>query len=320
MEDSHENRLAIINPRPTDTRQRTRIPYITLINQHTNMMIYTEITFTIEPYNEAISDALISELGTIGYDGFSYTDSGFTAYIPTVDYNPGAISALQVMQYFSEHFRISTSCQEIEDQDWNKVWEENFTPIVVDNRIQVRAGFHAPVPGIEYEIIIEPKMSFGTGHHSTTALMLRTILGLTNEITGKRVLDMGCGTGILSIMAAKAGAQEVTGIDIDEWAYNNAMENIRNNHLENITIKIGDASLLQNEKTFDIILANINRNILLNDMEYYVGKLSAKGYLIMSGFYLKDLPMIQEKATNQGLSFQSYREDQQWVAAIFHKN
>lgn len=283
-------------------------------------MTYTEVTFTIEPYTEAIADALIAELGTIGYDGFSYTEKGFTAYIPSKDYNRKTISGLQLLQYFSERFRISTDTREIEDQDWNKIWEENFTPLVVDNRIQVRAGFHEPMPGIEYEIIIEPKMSFGTGHHATTALMLRMILELAPEMRGKRVLDMGCGTGILSIMAAKTGAREVTGIDIDEWAYNNAMENIRNNHLNNITIKIGDASLLETEQNFGIILANINRNILLNDMEHYVKRLQSPGYLIMSGFYLKDLSLIQEKAGSLGLDFQEYHEENQWVAASFYKN
>ena len=139
-------------------------------------MNYIEVTFDITPYEEAVADALISELGTIGYDGFSYTDQGFTAYIPAKDYNAQAITRLEIFDFFTRNYRIETSVQEIEDQDWNKVWEENFTPIVVDDRILVRAGFHAPVPGIEYEILIEPKMSFGTGHHSTTALMLRTIL------------------------------------------------------------------------------------------------------------------------------------------------
>ena len=163
-------------------------------------------------------------------------------------------------------------------------------------------------------------MSFGTGHHSTTALMLRTILDYKEKIQGKRVLDMGCGTGILSIMAAKVGAREVTGIDIDEWAFNNAMENIGNNHLDNICIKIGDAGLLKAEAGFDIILANINRNILLNDMAHYAGKLLPDGYLIMSGFYEKDLPMIREKAESLGLLYKNYREEKQWVAASFYKN
>lgn len=283
-------------------------------------MNYTEVTFTIEPYAEAIADALIAEMGNIGYDGFSYTENGFMAYIPCKEYDEEKISTLELLQYFSGSYRITRTAQVIEDQDWNKVWEENFTPIVVDNRIQVRAGFHAPIPGIEYEIIIEPKMSFGTGHHSTTALMLGMILERAENIRNKRVLDMGCGTGILSIMAAKVGAHEVTGIDIDEWAYNNAMENIRNNQLNNITIRIGDASLLKEEQAFDVILANINRNILLNDMEHYVEKLNPQGLLIMSGFYLQDLPMIQEKAKKLGLSYQNYHEDKQWVAASFYKN
>lgn len=283
-------------------------------------MTYTEVIFTIEPYTEAIADALIAELGTIGYDGFSYTENGFSAYIPTPDYNREAIAGLQPLQYFSEHFRISMETREIEDQDWNKVWEENFTPIVVDNRIQVRAGFHEALPGMEYEIIIEPKMSFGTGHHATTALMLRTILELAPEIKGKRVLDMGCGTGILSIMAAKAGAGEVTGIDIDQWAYNNAMENIQNNHIDNITIKIGDAALLQNEANYDVILANINRNILLDDMPRYAARLQSPGCLVMSGFYEKDLPMIRERAESLGLQYKGHHEEQQWVAATFYKN
>ena len=182
---------------------------------------------------------------------------------------------------------------------------------MVDDRILVRAGFHAPVPGIEYEILIEPKMSFGTGHHSTTALMLRTILDNKERITGKRVLDMGCGTGILSILAAKTGAREITGI---------AMENIRANGLTNITIKIGDARLLEAEAPFDVILANINRNILLEDMPHYVARLLPQGLLIMSGFYLQDLPLIQERAAQSGLTFMTYREDKNWVAASFYKN
>lgn len=283
------------------------------------MQYYKEITFTIAPYSEAICDALIAELGNIGYDGFSYTDNGFSAYIPSTQYDHQAIISLPSWPYFSENFQISIKEEDIENQDWNKVWEENFTPIVVDNQIQVRAGFHEPVPGIAYEIIIEPKMSFGTGHHATTALMLKTILEYKAEISGKRLLDMGCGTGILSIMARKAGAQHVTGIDIDDWAYRNAMENIRNNGLDQITIRIGDAALLKDEENFDIVLANINRNILLNDMEAYVEKLNPQGYLIMSGFYLHDLPMIREKAESLGLIQQGFHEENQWVAASFYK-
>lgn len=280
----------------------------------------TEVTFVIAPYSENISDLLMAELGNIGYDGFAYTDNGFQAYIPAKDFNLQAIEQLEIFPFLADNYRITYTYREIAAQDWNKVWEENFTPITVDNRISVRAGFHDPIPGIEYEIIIEPKMSFGTGHHSTTALMLATILEHKEQIKGKRVLDMGCGTGILSIMVAKTGAKEVVGIDIDEWAYNNAMENMKNNGIDQVTIRIGDAALLADEQPFDIILANINRNILLNDMPHYISRLNAGGYLMMSGFYLQDLPMIRDKAESSGLQYKSYKEDKNWVAVTFYKN
>lgn len=279
-----------------------------------------EVTFIIEPYSEDISDLLMAELGNIGYDGFAYTDNGFQAYIPVKDFNTDTIGQLEILSFLAENYRITYTYQEIAAQDWNKVWEENFTPIVVDNRILVRAGFHETIPGIEHEIIIEPKMSFGTGHHSTTALMLATILDHKEKIKGKRVLDMGCGTGILSIMAAKADAREIVGIDIDEWAFNNAMENMKNNGIHQVTIRIGDAALLTSEYPFDVILANINRNILLNDMHHYTSRLNTGGYLIMSGFYLQDLPMIREEAENLGLQYKSYKEDKNWVAVTFYKN
>lgn len=280
----------------------------------------TEVTFVIEPYSENISDLLMAELGKIGYDGFAYTDNGFQAYIPAKDFNAQAIGQLEILSFLADKYRITYTDREIAARDWNKVWEENFTPITVDHRISVRAGFHDPIPGIEYEIIIEPKMSFGTGHHSTTALMLATILDRVEQIKGKRVLDMGCGTGILSIMAAKAGAKEVVGIDIDEWAFQNAMENIKNNGIGEVTIRIGDATLLGDERPFDVILANINRNILLNDMHHYTSRLNAGGVLIMSGFYLQDLPLIREKAETLGLRYEDYKEDNNWVAATFYKN
>ncbi len=283
------------------------------------MKTYTELTFHISPFSEDIADALIGELGDLQYDGFIYTQDGFKAYIGTPDFREEVISQLELLRILPEEYRISWEKAEIADQDWNKEWEEHFTPIVVKNQILVRAGFHAARPEIPYEIIIEPKMSFGTGHHSTTALMLEMILDYTSEMKGKQVLDMGCGTGILSIMAAKAGAAHITGIDIDEWSYHNASENIRNNQLENISIKIGDAGLLAEEKDFNFILANINRNILLEDMHYYTEHLMPGGYLIMSGFYTQDLPLIQNEAAKYGLQLERQKTENNWVAASFYK-
>lgn len=282
-------------------------------------MNYKEITFTVTPYSEDIADVIIAELGNIGYDGFSYTDNGFTTYIPDNHFNEKAIAELDILSFLSPNFKIRWTCSNIQNQNWNKTWEDNFTPIIIKDRILIRAGFHPGIENIEYEIIIEPEMSFGTGHHSTTALMLETILDYTAQIKGKRILDMGCGTGILSIMAAKTGATDVTGIDIDEWAYNNAQKNIDNNHIHHISVKIGDVSLLQQENNFDVILANINRNILLRDMQQYVNKLNTDGYLFISGFYTEDLSLLQQEAERLNLEYLNHKTDHNWVAAVFYK-
>lgn len=282
-------------------------------------MDYTAVNFTIMPFSEDIADILIAGLGNSGYDGFQYTGNGFTAYIPSENFNEETLRQLSLPDILPDTYKITWQHEQIADRDWNEEWERNFTPILVKDRILVRAGFHATIPGIQYEIIIEPKMSFGTGHHATTALMLETIMDLSEKIQDKQVLDMGCGTGILSIMAAKAGAKHITGIDIDDWAYNNAMENIRNNHLENISIKIGDARLLEKEGDFGIILANINRNILLNDMSAYTPHLTSGGLLIMSGFYTQDLPLIRQEAERLCLAYQTHKTKDNWVAVCFYK-
>ncbi len=282
-------------------------------------MFYTELTFHITPHVEDIADALIAELGNLGYDSFSYTDDGFKAYIPSKDFKAEQVEEMELLPFFQSLYTITWEKTEIENQDWNKIWEENFTPILVQDRILVRAGFHPTIEGIEHEIIIDPKMSFGTGHHATTALMLETILDMKPRFAGKKVLDMGCGTGILSIMAAQAGATDLTGIDIDDWAYNNAMENIATNKVRNIRILIGDATLLDDKDHYDMILANINRNILLNDMHAYVNVLNPNGYLIMSGFYTEDIPMIRDEAERLGLTYQSHKAKDNWTAVVFQK-
>lgn len=282
-------------------------------------MDHIAVIFTIQPFSEDIADILIDELSQYGYEGFQYTEQGFTAYIPESDFNAETLQQLNALQWLPESYTLTHTTEKIAARNWNKEWEDNFTPVVIDNRIQIRAGFHESLPDMEYDIIIEPKMSFGTGHHATTALMLRTIAEHAPQFKDKRVLDMGCGTGILSIMASKAGASEITGIDIDDWAYHNAQENMQNNHTENIRIKIGDAGLLKNEQLFDIILANINRNILLDDMQHYVAHLAPGGVLIMSGFYTEDLPVIREEATKNKLTYRSHSTENNWIAAVFYK-
>lgn len=283
-------------------------------------MDYTAINFNITPFSEEIADILIATMSSIGYEGFQYTDTGFTAYITCEQFQEERIQKLEILQSLDADYQIDWNFSVLQDRDWNLEWEKNFTPIIVDNRILIRAGFHPTIPGIDYEIIIEPKMSFGTGHHPTTTLMLETLLDFSGQMKGKRVLDMGCGTGILSILAAKLGASTVTGIDIDEWSYRNARENIENNQLQNIQIKIGNAGLLEKEKEFDFILANINRNILLTDMPFYERCLKDGAILIMSGFYRQDLPSIRQKAAELGMTYRDQKMKQNWVAVSFTKN
>ena len=283
-------------------------------------MDYTAINFNITPFSEEIADILIATMSSIGYEGFQYTDTGFTAYITCEQFEEERIQKLEILQSLAVDYQIDWNFSVLQDRDWNLEWEKNFTPIVVDNRILIRAGFHPTIPGIDYDIIIEPKMSFGTGHHPTTTLMLKTLLDFSGQMKGKRVLDMGCGTGILSILAAKLGASTVTGIDIDEWSYRNARENIENNQLQNIQIKIGNAGLLEKEKEFDFILATINRNILLTDMPFYERCLKDGGILIMSGFYTQDLPSIRQKAAELGMTYGDQKMKQNWVAVSFTKN
>ncbi|HET8734983.1 MAG TPA: 50S ribosomal protein L11 methyltransferase [Pricia sp.] len=271
------------------------------------MSSYIEYDFTIIPLQPA-SDILIAELGEVGFESFVENGEGVLAYIQKNDWYPGILETIQILKNLE--FEIHYSHNEIPPQNWNIDWERNFHPIQIDGRCAVRAPFHEK-PGVEYDIVIEPKMSFGTGHHETTHMMLQFVL--EHHVGGKSVLDMGSGTGVLAILAAMKGAAYIDAIDIDPWCYRNAEENVVRNHCGHINVLEGDSSLLGARK-YDLILANINRNILLRDIPVFARSLTENGTLIMSGFYGRDVPVISKKCGESGLHVQKKRERNQWVA------
>lgn len=273
-------------------------------------MNYIEYIFKVEP-TQLGSEILIAELGYAGFESFVETEEGVKAYIQKGDWNQDILNDINILD--STEFKIEYKYSEIEQVNWNLEWEKNFDPIEVDNKCTVRAPFH-PKRNFEYEIVIEPKMSFGTGHHETTFMMLQFIL--ENDFKNKTVLDMGCGTAVLAILAEMRGATKIDAIDIDEWCFENSIENIDRNSCKNISVRLGDASILSGKK-YDMIIANINRNILLNDMEVYQKCLNQGGYLFLSGFYEEDLSLITECCNNLGLDFVENKEKNRWVAAKF---
>ena len=272
--------------------------------------IYIEYRFEVNPM-EPGGDILIAQLGEIGFESFVQEDEHILAYIQKEDWS---IDSIEDVQLFSNpNFEIAYSFKEIEQENWNAAWEKNFQPIIIDNICKIRAPFHEK--GDEkYDIVIEPKMSFGTGHHETTHMMLQHILEL--DLKGKSVLDMGCGTGVLAILSAMRGASPVDAIDIDNWCYLNAKENIARNGFEFIAVYEGDATLLEKIK-YDLIIANINRNILLNDIPTYVNCLQENGILLLSGFYNEDLPVITSACQKEGMEIEKKFEKNNWVAAKY---
>lgn len=249
-------------------------------------MNYINLSATIKPL-EVGRDILVAELSEIGFESFVETENGLEAYIQSNQFKLEAVKNLRIIN--NSEFTVAYSTKTIEDQNWNEAWEKSFNPINVENRCYIRAKFHEKPTDIEFDIIIDPKMSFGTGHHETTYLMIKRLLAL--DVTNKKVLDMGCGTGVLAILAKMKNAKYIEAIDIDEWAYNNTIENIRNNNCKEIVVKQGGAELLKDNK-FDVILANINRNILLKDMSKYAKSLSTNGDLLLSGFFNVDRNLL----------------------------
>ncbi|HPX04800.1 MAG TPA: 50S ribosomal protein L11 methyltransferase [Tenuifilaceae bacterium] len=278
-------------------------------------MEYTEVTFTIAPYSSESAEILVAQLAEIGFDSFTDTPNGVNAFIPTKQLNEAAIpSATEVLSIMDATAQWTITKHE--DQNWNKVWESNFDPIVVDSKCLVRAPFHKDMPAYPFEIVIEPKMAFGTGHHQTTSLILSELL--TFDVAEKTVLDMGCGTGVLAILAEMRGATELIAIDNDEWAYRNTIENVENNGCKRIMSLLGDASLLKHD-TFDVILANINLNILLADMEQYKMAMHSSADLFCSGILVEDIPTLTAHAENLGLTLVKSRTKDNWAMVHFKK-
>ena len=273
-------------------------------------IIYIVYDFKVKPLQPAV-DILVAELGEIGFESFVETEEGLNAYIQKTDWNPKILEDLQILN--SDEFEIKFSFEEIEQTNWNEEWEKNFNPIIVDDICSVRAPFHKK-PQTKYDIVIEPKMSFGTGHHETTHMMIQHIL--KNDFKDKSVLDMGCGTGILAILAEMKGAKPIDAIDYDNWCYLNSLENVERNACKHITVLEGDANLLKN-RSYDIIIANINRNILLNDINTYASCLYKNGSLFLSGFYKDDISSIEDECHKYGLKLVDTIEQNHWVALKF---
>lgn len=276
-------------------------------------MNYTKISFKLNPDNQENREILVALLSDLDFESFDESDEFVMGYVPGESVNLEQIREITAVLHFSVH----TENETIPDQNWNEVWEKNyFKPLLIGNRCLVRAPFHTEYEPAEFELIIEPKMAFGTGNHETTTLVAEQILDM--ELTGKTVLDMGCGTGILGMLASLKGAGRVVAIDIDNWAFESTVENARLNNIPNLEAKQGDASLLGNE-TFEIIFANIHKNVIISDLPVYEEVLQSGGKLYLSGFYTHDMPDIKDKAESLGLLETGFHEKNNWVVYAFEK-
>jgi ribosomal protein L11 methyltransferase len=263
--------------------------------------------------NEADSSLLIAGLLLIGFESFSEKENALLAYIPADIYHE---RLLEESNFLMEHPGVKFKINHLEDINWNKEWESNYPPVTIAGRCHVRAPFHPPVPGMLYDIVIEPKMAFGTAHHETTQLMAGWLMEL--DVKEKDVLDMGCGTGVLAILANKMGASGVTGIDNDEWAWRNARENFTNNGVEPGRALLGNANMIE-PGCFDLVLVNINRNVLLQDMKEYCNGLRENGLLLLSGFYRNDIEAIAGSASKTGMQLTASRSLNDWAVLLFQK-
>jgi ribosomal protein L11 methyltransferase len=274
-------------------------------------MNYIEISVRVEP-KEPGSDILIAQLSELGFESFVETDEGFLAYVQEEDFSVEEIEF--TFGDYIDIFKIEFSSKLIPKQNWNKEWESNFQPIEVDSKCYIRAPFHEKKEGFLFDVIIEPKMSFGTGHHDTTQLMIRILMLL--NVKNKSLLDMGCGTGVLAIVSSMLGADPILAIDIDDWSYENTVENLTKNNINNVLVNKGDAQLLEGKK-FHAILANINKNVLLTDMLIYKNALKENGDIVLSGFFETDINELKAQAENLGLKYEGRYVSNQWAALHF---
>ena len=276
-------------------------------------MNYYACSFS-NPDNEVLKDMFMELLGTIGFDSFMDTEDGFEAYCQESALDETELDEILRMEQFANVSLLKKEL--IPDQDWNATWEASYDPVIINELCRIRAPFHKVEGTYKYDLVIEPKMSFGTAHHETTSQIIE--LMLQSEFSGLNVLDMGSGTGVLAILAKKLGSAMTVAIDNDEWAYRNAIDNIRLNDENEIVVELGDATSL-NDRQFDVILANINRNILLRDMKEYVKSLVENGRIFFSGFYEEDLVLIQNEAERLGLKYVNHVTKNNWTAAVFVK-
>lgn len=274
---------------------------------------YIAYHFTVEPKEVGV-EILLAELGEKAFESFIETEEGLSAFVQESLWSEDILEDIYILD--SEEFKITFTKEEIEQVNWNEEWEKNFDPIDVDGICYVRAPFHE-TKNAEYEIVIEPKMSFGTGHHETTYMMMKHLLAM--DVKDMEVLDMGCGTAILAILALMKGAKHADAIDIDNWCYLNSIENAERNNITNMDVYEGDASILTTEPKYDLVIANINRNILLEDMHAYVKTMKANATILFSGFYTEDIPFIQTEAEKLGLEYISQLERNNWVSLKFIK-
>jgi len=269
--------------------------------------MYTEYKFIIEQ-PEIYREIFMAELSALGFEGFVETDEGFLAY------TDNHILPDEVLAKYSIEYVYKT--REVPEENWNASWEKQIKPLVIDEQIYIKTSFH-PDKNYPLTVLIDPKMSFGTGHHETTWLMIKQLLDM--QLQNKSLLDMGAGTGVLAIIARYYGAQPVYAVDNDKWAYNNMLENFEKNKVSDIKSFLGDAAILKKMIDFDIVLANINRNILLADMSKYIEKLHQGGYLVMSGFYEQDAEMIKAEANKNGMVFEKEMSKNDWMSIRFKK-